>query len=264
MTIARALILVTGAALFAGGCVHRIHIPYDPDPDPAPAPRTVAAVPGPFDYETAPVPFKNRVLDDEESDRHRVRYLRIPSSGNNRQPDQLVTGRYYQLKSPGPRGLVIVLPIWGSSTYPPDKITRRLLANSDHPLNILQIDGANRLIDYETLVAATDEEAFARALLSSTDSVRAAVVDTRRLLDWAEARPEIDPERIGIVGFSISAIVAVLAYQHDPRPAAVVPVMGTARVADAIVTCPGRLQQVREAIVPRFGWSLEHYTEGDP
>lgn len=44
-----------------------------------------------------------------------------------------------------------------------------------------------------------------------------AVRDARRLLDWLETRPEIDPERIGVAGISVGSLMACLLHANDPR-----------------------------------------------
>ncbi|HVW21299.1 MAG TPA: dienelactone hydrolase family protein [Opitutaceae bacterium] len=50
-----------------------------------------------------------------------------------------------------------------------------------------------------------------------------SVWDVMRLIDWLETRPEVDPRRIGLTGFSKGGIEAYLAAAVDPRVAAVVP-----------------------------------------
>ncbi len=44
-----------------------------------------------------------------------------------------------------------------------------------------------------------------------------AIEDVRRTVDVLAARPEVNPERIGIVGFSLGGILAATAAGHEPR-----------------------------------------------
>ncbi|HEX3729889.1 MAG TPA: dienelactone hydrolase family protein [Opitutaceae bacterium] len=50
-----------------------------------------------------------------------------------------------------------------------------------------------------------------------------SVWDVMRLIDWLQTRPEIDPRRIGLTGFSKGGIETYLAAAVDPRVAVAVP-----------------------------------------
>jgi dienelactone hydrolase len=54
-----------------------------------------------------------------------------------------------------------------------------------------------------------------------TDADRPMVVDVRRALDLLDARADVDPQRIGIVGYSLGGQLAALVAGVDPRPKAV-------------------------------------------
>jgi dienelactone hydrolase len=54
-----------------------------------------------------------------------------------------------------------------------------------------------------------------------SDAYRPMVVDVRRALDLLDARSDVDPERIGIVGYSLGGQLAALVAGVDRRPAAV-------------------------------------------
>ena len=90
---------------------------HDRDPS-RPRPATASDVPpgrvDPFPYERAPVRVTNHTESETES--YAVRLLRFPSSGENGQEGNTVTARYYESIEPGPRPLVVVLPIWGGHT----------------------------------------------------------------------------------------------------------------------------------------------------
>jgi len=50
-----------------------------------------------------------------------------------------------------------------------------------------------------------------------------SVWDVMRLIDWLQTRPEVDPRRIGLTGFSKGGIETYLTAAVDPRVAAAVP-----------------------------------------
>ncbi|MGH9661118.1 MAG: alpha/beta hydrolase family protein [Bryobacteraceae bacterium] len=62
------------------------------------------------------------------------------------------------------------------------------------------------------------------------------VWDVMRLVDWLETRPDVEPTRIGLIGFSKGGMEAYLAAAVDPRIRAVAPCIG----------------------VQSFRWALDH------
>lgn len=254
-----ALIAVCATVLVA--CVNsRIHTPYVPQPAALPVsypPRTEQT----FHYTRTPVEPRNAVLSELDTDRLRVRLLKFRSIGVNGQDDNLVTARYYQSPRPGKHKLVIVLPIWGSYNYPPDKITEGILARGGDDINVLRVLGERDLIDWARLGAATDEESFQLAVTDAVSRVRTMVIDVRRLIDWAETQPDIDSRRIGLIGFSLGAQIAGLIISNEPRVAVGVLVMGGANPHEILTECAGRPQIVRENILPRLGWSERQYQD---
>lgn len=52
---------------------------------------------------------------------------------------------------------------------------------------------------------------------ASIESFRQCIADVRRALDWALARDDVDPERVGVVGVSLGGVLAALAAGVEPR-----------------------------------------------
>lgn len=77
--------------------------------------------------------------------------------------------------------------------------------------------------------------------------LRDMVVYVRRMVGWLGTRSRSDPGRIGVMGFSLSAVVASLTLQHEPRLSAGVVVMGGSHPAEIFTVCDGRPGLVREA-----------------
>lgn len=210
------------------------------------------------DYEKQEIAFKNRMLDEEESSLYRVRYIRFASYGENGQKDNLVTGRYYESKRPGRKPLVIIVPIPAGHTYPAEKMTAYLKSNSMGEINIFNMLIERDVIDWNGLSASLDEAAFMERLEKSAEREWTTVIDIRRTLDWAEARPEIDAQRIGLMGFSHGGMVAAGVAVQEPRLATTVLVMAGALLHQPMVRCSlARSEGMRSKALSEFGWTEE-------
>jgi dienelactone hydrolase len=258
MKFPRLFQLFISALLFSliSGCVLHRTTPFEPGAQSANAPigHSVA-----FRYQRQPISVNNHMRHDLESPAYRVRELTFPSAGNNGQVDNRVSVRYFQSKGSGEKPLVIILPIWGTYTYPPEKLTRSILKATDGTWHVMWVLGADYLLDWDAMASAASEDEFDRQLSTMADRVATAVIDVRRLVDWTETRPEIEPENLAVVGFSVSSLVASLTLAHESRLDAGVLVMGGALPAEIFATCPKRPRRVREATMKRFGWSLAEY-----
>ena len=214
-----------------------------------------------FDYEKSLIHPSNHVEQKLETKNYLVRSLSFPSIGENGQAGNLVRALYYQSKLPGKKKLVIVLPIWGTHTYPSRKITKSLVRNSRGDINVLRILGKDSLFDWAAMRAAATEEELIALAERMVERVRTHVVDIRRAIDWAETQPDIDASRIGLIGFSMGAVVASLVAANEPRIAASVLAMGGANVHEMFATCFGRAKDARETIISRLGWTKETFEE---
>jgi dienelactone hydrolase len=193
--------------------------------------------------------YARRVLDYEL---YRFSY---PSSGVNRQPDNLVRGRYFHRSGGGRRGLAIVLPIWGRSKYPTAITTRRLVRRGE--LDVLVLAGERSMFDWRAVSGATTEKEL-MAEIRRWESVFAVTVeDVRRAIDWAASRPEVDASRIGLVGFSMGAVLAATVTGLDSRVSRGVFVEGSPRLEDVFLGCPMLPGRVRERLLARFDWTRE-------
>jgi len=211
----------------------------------------------PFPYERAPL----RVSNHSEGERkgYVVKLLRFPSVGENGQEDNVVTVRYYESTAPGRRPLVVILPIWGGSPYPPAIVVSDLLGQGG--VNIMRVLGEDAVMDWSALGSMPTPDAFRETLRRMVERVRTTVIDVRRLLDWAESRPAVDARRIGLIGFSESTLqVAGLMASHAQLAAAVL-VMGGAHPHEILAACYGPPEAVRNEIMPRFGWTPAEFVD---
>lgn len=225
-------------------------------------PTTVAPVASVFDYDRVTIPFENTVLDEEETRNYRVRYIHFPSVGDNRQRNDQVTGRYYESKHSGKKPLIIVLPIFGGHVYPSQNMTLYLKRTSRGDVNVFRMLGDQNLTDWWGLKHAPDQESFTRLWQSTAQAERNTIVDIRRTVDWALARPEVDADRIAVIGFSRGAIMAAVATANDDRLAATVLVMGGAQPHEALAACPMlRGEGVQRKVQKEYGWTLEEFAD---
>ncbi len=190
---------------------------------------------------------------------HEVMNLSFPSSGHSGAPDNRVQAVYYRSLSPGPKKLVIVLPIWGTSDYPPSRIARGYARHSHGDANVIWVLGDTPLFPWTGLSSTTSEAEFVSMAKDSAERYRTAVVDLRRLIDWAEAQPGIASSHIGMVGFSMSALVTATVLGNDSRLSAAVLMMGGAEFANIFSHCDNRAGEVRRHVMTEYGWSLEQY-----
>jgi dienelactone hydrolase len=220
-------------------------------------PRAAGADPR-YDYPRDEVPFDNSLLGPGATPAYSVRLVKIPSIGDNRQEGNLITGRYYRNDSDEPRPLVIVLPIFARYTYPSAKMSGYLQRHSHGAVHVLDVEGHDFLFDWRTLSETSDDARFMEEIRKGVEAERTIVIDIRRLIDWAEQRPEIDGSRVAVIGFSRSAIVAGLAATQEPRLAATVLIMGGAHPHQIVARCAGKRTSALQRNVRRsFGWDAD-------
>jgi dienelactone hydrolase len=222
-------------------------------------PRLVRLSASEFDY-IDHLPHPSAPITGEE-EHYWVKSVVIPSVGDNGQDGNLVTARYYVGKGAGAKPLVIVLPIWGVSAYPSNAVSAGLTAHGAGAVDVLEILGKNNLVDWDAMGAARSEAEFFRLLDQMVDRFTNTVIDIRRLVDWAQTQPDIDSNRIALIGFSMGALVASVTIANEPRLAAGVLVMGGADPPEILATCGHEIRDAREQILERFHWSLDEFKQ---
>jgi hypothetical protein len=250
------LLLAVALSFACTGCVLHVH-------------RDLAPPPG-FRYEPQPaaVPFESFEHTDirlsepfDETRTHEIVHLSFPSSGRNGHPENLVEGQYFRSKEPGRKSLVVVMPIWGTSDYPPAKVSAGYARRAGKDTQVIWIYGTTPVFPWDELSSVPTEEGFRELARDSAERYRAAVVDMRHLVDWATTQPEIDPGRIAFVGFSMSALVTETLLANEPRIAGGVLMMGAARFSDIFAGCRNRAGDVRDHAMRAFGWTLDEYRD---
>jgi hypothetical protein len=245
-------------AIASAGCV--LHVNRELSPPPgftyAPSAHGDAAF---ADAATPSDPPGVRLAPMDSTRTHDILRFEYASSGHNGHPQNIVEGLYLRSRDPGPKKLVVVMPIWGTSTYPPDKISHGYARHAGKDANVIWIYDSAPLFPWATLRGARTEAEFMAMARDSAERYRSAVVDMRRLIDWAATQPEIDSTRIAFVGFSMSALVTATLLGNEPRIDAAVLMMGAAHYADVFASCGDRVAEVRDHVMKTFGWSLDQY-----
>ena len=252
--------------LFVGtlfGCNAHIHTPYQSEMSTRSEQQSRAPI---LAYEKGPVPFENTILQQDPEFTYQVRRLRIPSINDNGQKSKIIEAIYYRSNTAGKLPLVIVLPIWDDllryeHTYPPRKMTSTFRLRSHGVMHILRVLGENETYEIDEVGEAETKEQFLSKMAHVAQQEATNVVDISRLVDWAEARKEIDAARIGLIGFSRSAVTAGMVAVNEPRFAAIVLVMGGAHPHRIMATCDGDVGRPRDKILQRFGWTASDYQQ---
>jgi len=257
LRLARCLVIVAAASTL-DACIHYTHTAYQPQAE-AETPRpTVAPA---FSYPRTPIAFANDTIENDPAAPFDVRHVQLPSIGDNGQPGNRVTADYYRQRGGDDQRLIIVLPIWGRQDgYPPVRIAEGI-AKRFRDINVLRVRGPNGLMDWERLKDIDSEAEFETMFERYAGRFRVNVVDTRRLIDWAEQRPEIDGGRVGVIGFSIGAIATAVLIANEPRLRAGIVAMGALEPAKILTQCGGQRGQARAAVMERLGWNRQDYRE---
>src|SRR5262249_18372681 len=148
-------------------------------------------------------------------------HLTFPSPVTTDDPENnTVFAEYYRPKGKGPFPGVVVLDITGG-----DQSLSRLLAN------VLAQNRVAGLFVQMAYYGPRRPPGSKRRLLSpnvhqSLEAVRQTVLDVRRASAWLEARPEIDANRLGILGTSLGSMVGALSAEMEPRLRRVVILLG--------------------------------------
>jgi predicted esterase len=246
--------------ILASGCVGVRQTPYE-----GPAASTDPAVIQPlngndyFAYVPGPVIPDWQPATTPTEAPYRKFTLTFPPSIPDAPIQHSIEATYYQSEYPAAKPLIILLPIWGSYTYPPERLAKLIRKKSRGGANILQVNGDDTLFNWNRMKAATTEEEFVRLSNDYYEKTRAIVIGLRQIADWAATESDLDADRIGMTGFSIGAIIAAMALGRDPRFRAGVLVMGAGTPGEVFATCDGKPGAVRDTIMERFDWSIEQY-----
>ena len=247
--------------LLLSACANYIHTPLKSQHSSSPLINSDGDV-SIFVYPEQAPQVKLETVGEDGNKHYRLHRLEFDSYGINGQKDNLISADFQMSKLPGKNPLLIVLPLYGSYTYPSDEISAGVASHSDGGIHVLNVLGEQFMWDWEAMGQASDPAQFRELMSQQAERVRVNVVDVRRIIDWAQTRPEIDTDHIAIIGFSHGALVASIAAVAEPRIKTAIFVMAGANPHELIANCQlERTDTVRTAVQQRFGWNLEQYRE---
>jgi dienelactone hydrolase len=185
-----------------------------------------------FQYPRTPPTFTVRLA--EVRDRYLIYSVTYPSWVRTEYPsNNEVPAFYYQPRRTGKVPAIVMLHSYGTRGA---DVERKLCAHLAEQgiacfLPFLPYHGPRTPPGHESgqLMISGDVERTIQA-------VRQAVIDVRVAVDWLQARPEVDPHRIGCVGISLGGILAHLVMGIDTRFVAGVAILGGGQVADLMWT----------------------------
>ncbi len=119
---------------------------------------------------------------------------------------------YFVPQKAGKVPLVILVPGYGDESIAPCLTMARLLVKQSLATMVLYLPIHSRRLpeDMKGGVSPGSPQAW-------LDTYRSAVMEIRRLVDWAATREEIDSARVGVAGFSLGGMVSSIAMALDKR-----------------------------------------------
>lgn len=173
-----------------------------------------------YDYDRG-IPLAPRVVEGWEEGGVRYEKVVFTTQSGERVPGELALPR-----SPGPWPVVILLHGLGNSKdrwWEEDRIALRqslLEAGVGVYAFDLRFHGERSAAnDYLNPVYLTlGDSLFTR----NRDMIIDSAIDTRRALDYLESRPDVDPDRLAVVGYSMGGLIALYLAALEPRLAAIV------------------------------------------
>lgn len=184
-----------------------------------------AASAGPLDYRAGPFPADvEETARLEERTEYVVRYPSPLKSGI--EPNDTVWAHLSIPRGAGPFPCVVVLPVMAA---PNIWIERRFIARlQSRGLAVLWLEMPYQFHRRPHASVPSGQVFLARSAPRLAFNFRQSVLDARRALEWLKAHPAIDPERIGLFGISLGAMVGAAVYSVDPQPRYAVFLLGGA------------------------------------
>lgn len=159
--------------------------------------------------------------------------LRFPSPVKSATPENnTVYAEYYRPAGKGPFPCVIVLDILAGNQQLPQLIARHLAQNKIAGLFVQMAYYGPRRPKGSSLRFLSPDVNHTMA------AIRQTVLDLRRATAWMEARPEIDRNRLGIMGTSLGSFVAALTAEMEPKLGRVAVVLGGGGFVEAYYDDP--------------------------
>jgi dienelactone hydrolase len=190
-----------------------------------------------------------------------VSQLRFPSPYKSPHPENnVVHAEYYRPRGDGPFPCAIVLDITAGDQRVSRAVATHLAGRGVAALCVqMAYYGPRRPPDSSIRFMSYD-------LKQTFDAVRQTVLDLRRATAWMESRPEIDKERLGIVGTSLGSFVAALTAEMEPKLKRVAVLLGGGGLVEAYYDHPRAkpYRDVFEALGGNKAMAVKTFAPVDP
>ncbi len=201
-----------------------------------------AAIPEPYRLDERRFEYTMTFKTDLPLSGFEIYEVRFPSPVTSAYPENnTVYARYYRPKNvKGPIPCVVVLDILAGNQKLPELVCQHLAQNGIGGLFVqMAYYGPRRPAD-------PSARFLSKNIPQTLMAVRQTVLDLRCAAAWMESRPEIDRDRLGIMGISLGSFMAALAAEMEPRYGRVAVLLGGGGFVDAYWDDP-RAAQYRKA-----------------
>ena len=198
-----------------------------------------------FGYEKSPMKVKTALL--EKCKNYDVIFVTFPSYFKDDEKNTMVKAWYYKQHDPTPTANIVQLPILGGDYGPSRLVFEYLVENG---FNVLFFERKEAIFNPNDGIDRT------------TNVLQRTVVDVRRGIDWWLTQPEIDPDKLGILGISMGGFISSLIMSVDDRVKAGVFALNGGNLPQLLLrTKEGEVVDFRVAVQKRFGWDDKTFLE---
>jgi dienelactone hydrolase len=202
--------------------------------------------------------FSYRLVEEKKHETYVRHELSLPSAAHTTDPSDFVHGFYYEPVKKDGRGPACVVVHHLGGSFEAEEMLAAYLAQHGVASATLALPGyGKRRAEGQPKAGFLGH----KDPLDDLAGMRQAVLDVRRVADVLRSRPEIDPERVGVVGISLGAIVAANSSGIDRRFARSVFVIGG---GDLMKILSGDSKEAKEAMghIRESGMSEDELRQG--
>ena len=200
-----------------------------------------------------------RIVLEKEEPRYQIFQVSFASAMSTDPANDSVVFHYIKQKRSGKKPLVIILPIMGGSYFFSEHFAATL---ADSGFNAIWLERKGKLFQAGVLEKAKTVEELKESLIYTREVYRQTVIDARRVIDWAETRPEIDAGKIGIAGISLGAVMSATVLGVEPRLKAGFLMLGGGDIAYVLTASREKgIKKNREKVLKNLSLSEEELYE---